>query len=694
MVAKNGLPVQTWIVVLGLAVAGSCAAPSGTTSVEAPDSFDRVLADVEARPGDWLSHGRNPQETRFSPLEQINSGNVDELGLAWIFETGTDRGLEATPLVVDGTIYTTGSWSIVYAVDGRTGELKWRFDPQVDRARGQLACCDVVNRGAAYYDGKIYVGALDGRLIAIDAETGTPVWEAQTFDQAQDYTITGAPRIAAGRVIIGNGGAEYGVRGFISAYDAQTGELDWRFYTVPGNPADGFESPEIERAAETWTGEWWKFGGGGTAWDAFAYDPELNLLYVGTGNGSPWNQFLRSPAGGDNLYLSSILAIDPETGELAWHYQTTPGDTWDYTATQHMILADLEIDGSTRKVIMQAPKNGFFYVIDRETGEFISAEPYTTVTWATGIDPQTGRPIEAPGARYEVERQVVKPGPLGGHNWHPMSYNPETGLVYIPVQDNSFVYAQDREFEYQPGRWNTGADFSANAAVRRDPPTGSLVAWDPVRQEPRWTVQFDDMWNGGTLSTSGNLVFQGTNDGRFVAYDAATGQTLWERKVAAGIIAAPVTYLLDGEQYVAVMAGWGGSYGLSGGGRRPQTEGRLLAFKLGGDAPLPVIEEAPAPAPPPAPVAAAPAASPEVIAAGALQYAQNCSVCHGGNAVSGTAIPDLRRSSPEVLEQFHAIVLQGTRASQGMPSFAGRLSEEQVEAIRAYLLQRRAELNQ
>ncbi|HUE96299.1 MAG TPA: PQQ-dependent dehydrogenase, methanol/ethanol family, partial [Longimicrobiaceae bacterium] len=581
----QGIPAKRFVAALGLLALGACSAPAGTESFQPADSFDRVLANVEERPEDWLTHGRNYGETRFSPLNQIHRGNVNRLGPAWVFETGTDRGLEATPLVVDGTIYTTGSWSIVYAIDGRTGQQRWRFDPQVDRARGQLACCDVVNRGAAYYDGKVYVGALDGRLIAIDAATGQSVWETLTFDQSKDYTITGAPRVVDGKVIIGNGGAEYGVRGYVSAYDAQTGEMAWRFYIVPGNPADGFETPDMERAARTWTGEWWRYGGGGTAWDHFAYDPELKLVYVGTGNGSPWNQFLRSPGGGDNLYLASIVALDVETGRVRWHYQTTPGDTWDYTATAHMILTDLEIDGRTRRVIMQAPKNGFFYVLDRETGEFSSAETYTTVTWATGIDPRTGRPIEAPGARYEVERQVIKPGPLGGHNWHPMSYSPQTGLVYIPVQDNSFVYAQDPEFNYEPGVWNTGTDFSAGAGIRRDPPTGSLVAWDPVRQEPRWTVAYDDMWNGGVLSTAGGLVFQGTNDGRFVAYDAETGRSLWEVKAAAGIIAAPVTYMIDGVQYVAVMAGWGGSYGLTGGGRRPFTEGRLFVFRLDGDAP-------------------------------------------------------------------------------------------------------------
>lgn len=649
---------------------------------------DSVLRNVELRPAEWLTHGGDYAETRFSRLTGLNDGNVERLGLAWSFATDTDRGLEATPLVVDGTIYTTGSWSIVYALDARSGVELWRWDPQVDRSLGRLACCDVVNRGVAFYQDKVFVGTLDGRLAAIDGRSGEVVWEVVTVDQDEPYTITGAPRIVDGMVIIGNGGAEYGVRGYVSAYDAGTGELVWRFHTVPGDPSLPFESEAMEHAASTWSGEWWKYGGGGTAWDSFAYDPELDLLYVGTGNGSPWNWQIRSNGEGDNLYLSSILALRAGTGELVWYYQTTPGDTWDFTATQHMILADLQIEGRTRKVIMQAPKNGFFYVLDRETGEFISGDAYTEVTWASGIDPETGRPIEVPGARYESELIVMKPGALGGHNWHPMSFSPETGLVYIPVQDAEFVYSHNPNFQYRPGFWNTGTGLGlANSGVRTAPPTGSLVAWDPVARQERWRVAYPNMWNGGTLATAGNLVFQGTSDGRFVAYRANDGAKLWEAPVGGGIIAPPVTYELDGTQYVAVMAGWGGSYGLQARGR-DFLPGRMLVFSLDGAGTLEftsAVERT-------APVAIASEASPDQIAAGAGLYAQNCAVCHGSGAESGSAIPDLRYATPETMARFHAIVLGGERLERGMPSFANSLTTEQVENLRAYLLDRRAAL--
>lgn len=381
---------------------------------------DSVLRDAARSPNEWLTHGRDYAETRFSPLNSIHAGNVKRLGLAWSFDTETTRGLEATPLIASGILYSTASWSIVFALDARTGKLRWRWDPEVARSYGQRACCDVVNRGVALYEGRIFASVLDGRLAALDAASGKLLWQVQTTDPSQPYTITGAPRVVKGKVIIGNGGAEYGVRGYVSAYDAATGKLAWRFYTVPGDPSKSFESPAMERAAKTWKGEWWKIGGGGTVWDAFAYDPSADLLYVGTGNGSPWDRNLRSPGGGDNLYLSSILALRPDTGELVWHYQTTPGDSWDYTAVQQMILTDLNIGGKRREVLMQAPKNGFFYVLDRRTGELLSADPFVKVTWAKGIDMATGRPVENPDARYEKGVQLLWPGPLGGHNWQSM----------------------------------------------------------------------------------------------------------------------------------------------------------------------------------------------------------------------------------------------------------------------------------
>jgi PQQ-dependent dehydrogenase (methanol/ethanol family) len=650
----------------------------------------RALVSAEARATDWISHGRTYSEARFSPLGRINDANVKTLGLAWSFDAETTRGLEATPIAVAGTLYTTGAWSVVYAIDARTGRQLWKWDPQVSRAYGQRACCDVVNRGVAVYQGKIYVGVLDGRLAALDAATGRVLWQVVTVDQSQPYTITGAPRIVKGKVIIGNGGGEFGVRGYVSAYTADTGKLAWRFYTVPGDPSKPHESPALERAAKTWTGEWWKMGGGGTVWDSLAYDPELDLLYVGTGNGSPWNQNVRSPEGGDNLYLSSILALRPDTGEMVWHYQTTPGETWDYTATQHMILADIEIGGRKRKVLMQAPKNGFFYVLDRATGELISAEAYVPVTWATGVDKKTGRPIEIPQARYKDEATIVKPGPFGGHNWQPMSFNPRTGLVYIPAQDPFFAYANDKSFKYTPGAWNTGTDFSLLKVGPPFMPTGHLLAWDPVAQKERWRVQYPSMWNGGTLTTAGNLVFQGTADGRFVAYSADRGEKLWEAQVGTGIIAAPVTYEIDGVQYVSVMAGWGGAYALAGGNAtgKVNVSGRLLTFVLGGKEPLP--DDITMKLKPVTPIAFS--ASAEKIEAGAVRFAQFCSGCHGIGAVSGGATPDLRYSAPSIFDKYVDIVLEGKLAGSGMPAFKPVLTAGDVDAIRAFVLKRRSDM--
>ena len=664
---------------------------SQTDAVKKVD--DQVLRQADSRAGEWLTHGRDYSEARHSPLKQINSGNVRRLGLAWSFDTQTNRGLEATPIVVDGVMYTTGSWSVVYALDAKTGQQLWKYDPQVAHSYGARACCDVVNRGVAVYKGRVYVGALDGRLIALDAANGKVVWQVTTVDRNLPYTITGAPRVVKGKVVIGNGGAEYGVRGYVSAYDAATGKLAWRFYTVPGDPSKPFESPALAKAAKTWTGEWWKMGGGGTVWDSLAYDPDLDLLYVGTGNGSPWNQQIRSPQGGDNLYLSSILALRPDTGELIWHYQTTPGDTWDYTATQHMILADLQIGGRQRKVLMQAPKNGFFYVLDRATGELISAEPYVEVTWARGIDKKTGRPIEKPEARYKTSHSLQKPGPFGGHNWMPMSFNPQTGLVYIPAQETAWLYLTDAKFKYKPGAWNLGIDFSPLKEVPTELAPGHLLAWDPVAQKERWRAQYKMMWNGGTLSTAGNLVFQGTSDGRFVAYSADKGEKLWESPVGIGIIGSPITYEIDGVQYVSIMAGWGGAFALTGGYAltdiNTQNVGRLLTFALDARQSLAALPKR-------AMTALAPIASittAEMVDQGSALFTQWCAVCHGVGAVGGGGVVvALPMSKPAVFWMYKEIVLDGDYSSRGMPAFGKWLNHDEVEAIRAYILKRRTEL--
>lgn len=638
---------------------------------------DASLAAPEARQGDWLQYGRDYYEQRFSPLTEINDGNVDKLGLAWQFETATERGLEATPLVIDGIMYTTGSWSVTYAIDARTGKQLWKYDPEVHRKYDNLACCDVVNRGAAFYKGKVYVGVLDGRLVALDANTGKPSWTTVTVDQSQPFTITGAPRIAKGKVIIGNGGAEYGVRGYVSAYDAETGKLAWRFYTVPGDPSKPQENKALEKALPTWKGEtWWKVGGGGTVWDSIVYDPELNLVYVGTGNGSPWNRDIRSPGGGDNLYLCSILALNPDNGELVWHYQTTPADTWDYTSVQPMMLADLTIGGRERKVIMQAPKNGFFYVIDRATGELLAADPYVEVNWATHVDLETGRPVEVPGAAYRDKGTFIRPGPLGGHNWQAMSFSPKTGLVYIPAQDNGRYYEQPKDFVFTPNQYNLGLAAIGRNVDRYDIPyRGRLLAWDPVARKPRWTAEYGNYWNGGTLATAGNLVFQGTAAGDFIAYNATTGAKLWSSWATTGIVAPPITYSIDGKQYVSVMAGWGGAFS-----KKARSYGRLLTYTIGGSASLPNRPR------PRVVTAIAHSGTPQQIAAGSKIFNTYCARCHGGS----TILPDLRRSTPGTYAALEKI-LDGSLVERGMPRFA-ELDKAAIAELRAYLLDERRKL--
>lgn len=652
---------------------------------------------MAATPDGWRSYGGDYNEQRHSPLTSVNTENVSELGLAWSYDLDSSRGIEATPIVHDGIMYVTSTWNIVHAMDARTGEQLWTFDPVVDKEQAAKGCCDAVNRGVAIWGDQVFTATIDGRLIALDAKTGTKNWDILTIDKSMPYTITGAPRVIKGKVIIGNGGAELGVRGYFSAYDAKTGEMDWRFFTVPGNPANGFENETMEMAAKTWNGEWWAAGGGGTAWDSMAYDPELDLLYVGVGNGSPWNQAIRSPGGGDNLFLSSIVAVRPDTGEYVWHYQTTPGETWDYTATQHMILADMEIDGAQRKVIMQAPKNGFFYVLDRATGEFISAENFVPVNWASHIDKETGRPVENPDARFGGKGPHFQfPGPLGAHNWHPMSYSSKTGLVYIPSQQTAWVYGGKSNYEKTEGTWNTGTDFSF-ALLPEDKPTfrqlkamtkGRLLAWDPVKQEKAWAVDHKGPWNGGILSTAGDLVFQGTADAHFAAYDATTGEKLWKFFARTGIGAAPITYELDGEQYVAVASGYGGAYVLGFGGVFPSgsdfNSGRVLVFKLGANGELPKLEneeELINDLPEPIEVSEA------VFEKGKQAYANSCSVCHGDQAYPSGLTPNLRYSDvTKDAELWQDVVRGGMLAANGMPNFGKSFDAETAEGIRAYVI--------
>ena len=659
------------------------------------DINEERIIKADQEPQNWLAHARTYDEQRFSPLNSINDGNVEELGIAWYFDTDTNRGHEASPIVLDGVMFTTSAWSVVYALNAVTGELIWKYDPMVPKEWGYNACCDVVNRGVSVWEGKVFLGTIDGRLISLDAKDGSVIWEQLTIDKSRPYTITGAPRIIKDKVIIGNGGAELGVRGYITAYDVNTGKQDWRFYTVPGNPEDGFESPILEEISKTWKGgEWWKVGGGGTVWDSMAYDPELDLLYIGVGNGSPWVRYIRSPGGGDNLFLSSIVALKPDTGEYVWHYQTTPGDSWDYTATQHMILADLEINKKNRKVIMQAPKNGFFYVLDRETGELISAENYVPTNWATHVDLETGRPVENQETNYRDQVvEKIKPGPLGGHNWQPMSYSPNTNLVYIPAQEMYFNYGVDKDFKYDRNTWNTGIDIAATV-----PPSdleelnqllldikGHLSAWDPVQQKEVWRAQYDWPWNGGVLSTNGNLVFQGTSEGNLNAFRADNGELLWTKDLQNGIGAPPISFEIDGVQYLTLMVGYGGAFPLTAGLPPLHTggniNGRVITLKLGGKQELPEPKSyAGMPIPPKATEDEA------SIARGEYEYHQHCQFCHGAGAVGGGPIPDLQQMSEETHKIFLGIVLGGSHQDEGMVSFKNMLSMEEAQDIHNYII--------
>jgi PQQ-dependent dehydrogenase (methanol/ethanol family) len=641
---------------------------------------------------EWLTYGRTYDEQRFSPLSQINRDTVGRLGLAWWAEFDTDRGQEATPLEADGVLYTTTAWSKVYAFDAKTGERLWSYDPKVPGEKGFNACCDVVNRGAALWKGRLYVGTLDGRLVALAAKTGKLAWEVQTTDPSRPYTITGAPRVVKGKVLIGNGGAEYGVRGYVSAYDAATGKLAWRFYTTP-NPAgatDGAASDKVfrDKAAATWfDGVWKQSGGGGTVWDAITYDPSLDLVFIGVGNGSPWNHKLRSGGRGDNLFLSSIVALRPDTGEYVWHYQTTPGESWDYTATQHIMLADLPIGGKLTRVLMQAPKNGFFYVLEAATGKLISADKYVPVDWAERVDLSTGRPVEAPGARFPngtASNQMV--GALGAHNWHPMAFSPKTGLVYVPAQHGRGFYADPSDFQYVPGAWNTGmlriaAGPHARPTLQRPDnhaeAKGELIAWDPVARKKRWSVAFPHRTTSGVLATDGGLVFHSAL-GRLVAYDAADGRPLWSYDTGAWAIAPAMTYAIDDEQYVALMVGSGGA----GSSDQPRRPGRLLVFKLGGTVqPPPPL---PTPVPPQKLDLSLATPSRGDADAGAMTFATYCGACH---SPGGAFLPDLTRS-PAILdpEGFRAIVLDGALKANGMAPFRRFLKEADAENLRAFLL--------
>ena len=682
--------VMTLLVMTALALIAAPALAAGRGPADVDGA--RIRA-ADREPQNWMAVGRSYAETHYSPLAGIAAANVGRLGLAWSAELNTYRGAEASPIEVDGVLYNIAPWNITTAYDARTGKVLWTYDPKAPPEFGRKACCDIVSRGLSVWKGRVLIATLDGRLIALDARTGQPVWSVDTFagETAWPYTITGAPRVFDGKVLIGNGGAELGVRGFVTAYDVETGKKLWRFYTVPGDPAKGPDNAASDSAmpmaAKTWTGEWWKYGGGGTAWDAFAYDPVLKLIYIGVGNGSPWVQKFRSPGGGDNLVLASIVAVKAETGKYVWHYQETPGEQFDSTASQPMIQADLKIKGRLRHVLMQAPKNGFFYVLDRATGKLISAEPFVPMNWATKVDMKTGRPVETPLARYGETPVLLSPGPGGGHNYNPMAYSPKTGLVYFPVVESYFTLAAAPT--WTPAQGGLGTSFGGNDALRKEQAAYAdahtkawLAAWDPVKGRTVWKVPYPRDGSGGVLATGSGLIFEGTMNKTLAAYDARTGRKLWESDTQTVPVAAPITYAVDGVQYLAVNAGWGGGLAHVQANSFKDLQvspARLLVYRLGGTAKLPPMPPGQS-APPPAPPVRAPEA---VVQHGAELFSKNCALCHGQLARGG--VKDLRLMSADTHSHFDDIVLGGARKAQGMASFADVLSKDDAAAIHAYL---------
>lgn len=662
-------------------------ASPGQSSAAAP-------AGMEAASDNWLHYGGSAAENHFSGLDEINAGNVSNMKLAWSLDLDSFPSVNSAPLAVDGVLYFAAGFSVVHAVDAATGKLLWKYDPDVPGHAGSKLRIGWGVRGIAFRDGQVFTGTLDGRLLAIDARTGKLNWSAQTTQPDDARYISGPPYVFGNTVVIGHGGADYGAtRGYVTAYDTRTGKQKWRFFTVPGNPADGFENDAMRMAAKTWSGEWWKYGGGGTVWHAMAYDPQFNRLYLGTGNGAPWNQKIRSPGGGDNLFLSSIVALDADTGAYVWHYQTNPGETWDYTSTMDIELATLSIDGKPTPVILHAPKNGFFYVLDRRDGKFISAEKIAPANWATRIDRQTGRPVETPEARYQDGKaQVLWPGSIGAHNVAAMSYSPRSGLAYVPVTNAGRVYVDPpgdlRKWQSLGNRiYDTGTG-AAPADLRLPDPWSALIAWNPLTQKEAWRVPLPGLVQGGTLATAGGLVFQGNVLGKLVAYDAANGKRLWDFDAQVGIQSQPITYRAGGRQLVTVIAGWRGTgYGGGPTWEYRQQQRRVLTFALGGKASLPPVDHTELP------LAEAPEFAVDTgrAALGKAVYGTRCMICHGPALRASGAAPDLRRSYiPPSRDALVAVLHDGALRPAGMPSFED-LSDEQITGLQHYIVQQTRE---
>jgi quinohemoprotein ethanol dehydrogenase len=674
--------------------AAQATAPSAQTGAVAVDDA-RLLRGTEDTAA-WAHYGGSYNEQRYSPLAQINDTNVSQLGLAWYADYDTNQNQHGSPLVVDGVIYVSTARNVVHAFAAKSGEQLWTYTPIVIPNPN----LGLVNRGMGAYNGKIYMGMLDAHLVALDANTGEEVWNTDTVpastglteEMRKQYSITMAPRVAKGKVFIGGSGGEYGARGWIAAYNAETGVEEWRFWTVPGNPADGYEGqPHLVEAAKTWPSrfEYWKYGGGGTVWDAGVYDPVTDLLYFGTGNGTPWNREMRDPEDGDNLFVASIIAVDPDTGEYVWHYQETPGESWDYDAVSPMMTADLDFNGTQRHVILHPSKNGMMYVLDAATGELISGDAFTGVTWNSGIDMATGRPIEVPGARYETEPFNIGPGAPGGHTWHPNAFSPLTGLIYIPTWENYAAMAPQKMPESGvPPLISFGGqvDRATLKPHNKQSNDGWLQAWDPVARKAVWEGPRGARATSGVMATAGNLVFMGNSNGnQLAAYNATTGEQLWTYDAQTAVYAAPITFEMDGEQYIAWSVG-----GTSQGNYFAPSYGRMLVFKLGGSATLPanITYTPPELNPPPS------TASPEVIARGGEVYAENCSVCHGNNGVQQrSSFPNLTLSALLYSQEgFDQVVLQGARVLRGMANFSGKLTPEDSAAVREYIIARANEV--